>query len=149
MIKSIEKLRKDVGVSRMAGGEYGFEKVWMTKRAFLKDLDAIEREVEERYIKRPVDADSMTISPNDTMVDSNGKPFIVASIELLANGVWCLHEYGNLCIEFATKCRHHKPSTVEDLLRDFAYCCEEGATDKSLDEIVAEYAERLQLMEAE
>ncbi len=40
-----------------------------------------------------------------------------------------------------------KPSTVDDVLRDFAYCCEEGATEQSIDEIIAEYAAKLQIRE--
>lgn len=150
MLESIERLRKDADMcTQMAGVENKFETVWITKDALLKDIDAIEREVEERYIEGPVDADGMTISPLDNMVDSNGKPFTVSSIELLDSGAWLVYGIGKLGNAFAKLCHHHKPPTVEDLLWEFAYCCEEGATDKSLDEIVAEYAPKLQLREVE
>ena len=109
--------------------------------------DAIEREVEERYIERPVDADGMVIAPADNMVDQNGEQFIVSSIELLASGECLVYRKGTLGSEFANLC-HHKPPTVEDVLREFGRGWHEqmnGPETFDIADYVERYAAKLQL----
>jgi len=149
MIESLEQIRKHADMcTRMAGGEDGFETVWMTKRAFLDDLDAIEREVEERYIELPKDTNGVPIHLGDKVCTKLGSTYTVARItreDFEGTTTWYIEDFAShysLGPEDLTIC---KPSTVEDLLRDFAYCCEEGATEQSIDEIIAEYAAKLQL----
>lgn len=118
--------------------------------------DAIEREVEERYIERPVDADGMTTSPLDNMVDTNGKRFVVSSIELLASGEWLVYGDGKLGNAFVKLCHHYKPPTVEDVLEEALNKAanldrKEGYWPSTADiaNIVSEVAPKLQLREAE
>lgn len=113
--------------------------------------DEIEREVEERYVERPVDADGMEIAHSDNMVDSNGERFMVSSIELLVSGEWILYGIGKLGSEYAKLCHHYKPPTVEDVLRVFASHVRNDAMkfERISDETIAEYAAKLQLREEE
>lgn len=139
MIESLEQLRKDADKCETA---------WIRKSDLLEDIDAIEREVEERYVERPADADGMVIAPSDNMVDQNGEQFMVSSIELLASGEWILYGIGKLGSEYAKLC-HHKLPTVEDLLDEFASAYDRiGSEDEEHHKylnLIAEYAAKLQL----
>lgn len=108
-------------------------------------VDEIERELEERYIEGPIDADGVTIAPSDNMIDQKGEQFVVSSIELLASGEWLVYGNGKLGNEFAKLCHHHKPQTVEDVLREFVFdACGDSTPEEA---VVKRFAERLQLKE--
>ena len=100
MLESIKKLR-----------EYA-----KSEDVFYQDIldyaDAIEREVSERYMLRPVDADGVPIHAGDYVTSERGgiigkKAGVVATVYLVGYSVdpCCLH--------------HVKPRTVENVLRDF------------------------------
>ena len=111
-------------------------------------IDAVERDVEEGYVELPKDADGVTIVPSDNMVDRNGNQFVVSTIEMLASGEWLVYGNGKLGNELATKCRHHKPPTTEDVLLEFFedYDSVRGcAPDEN--KVLADFAKRLQLLE--
>ena len=74
--------------------------------------DAIEREVAERYMELPVDADGVPWHIGD-MVEGHGK---VHSLDLNRHG-WSFFGVEN-AIDPAIH-RHAKPRTVEDAARDF------------------------------
>ena len=147
MIKSLDELRG------MRGNYATYEDLVMR---CCDIADAIEREVEERYIERPVDAEGMVIATSDNMVDQNGERFIVSSIELLAIGEWIVYGNGKLGSELAKLCHHYKPSTVEGVLekalkRAANLDRKEGYWPSAADitNIVNEIAPKLQLREAE
>lgn len=116
-----------------------------------KYLDAIEREVRDNYIELPKDADGEYIRVGDEL---EGKkigggwcdPFEVTRMSIDIGG-WYVYRRGN-CGHTPHLCRHHKPSTVEDVLREFALEVDPGAdVDVSGAEVIAKFAKRLQLKE--
>ena len=140
MIESLEQLRNEIQI--LSGNNIDTDELAMI-------ADAIEREVDERYIERPVDADGTTISPSDNMVDSNGEQLLVSSIELLASGEWLVYGNGKLGSVYAKLCHHYKPPTVEDILMAFADHVYNEAMkfERVSDEAIAEYAAKLELRE--
>lgn len=129
-------------------------------------VDAIERELEERYIEGPVDADNVPIKVNDEM-ESVHRPeevFIVKRLKYSEKHGWMiggaarddLSEYG-LYAPF--NCHHHKPPTVEDVLEEYRVKYYDLVTDmecknitneeyvQGIRELASEFAKRLQLRE--
>ena len=77
--------------------------------------DEIEAEIAERYMLLPVDADGVPIHVGDRLTNIN-KPsdeYIVAGV----NGEK-LFVYGGHAFICASQCRHVRPRTIEDVLRD-------------------------------
>lgn len=148
-MKSIDELRKTADeCTTMAGVENKFETVWITKEPFMKMLDAIEHEVEERYVEGPTDKNGDRIT-YDTMIHQWGAlEYIACEVHTDGTHEWFVrgHDISAPLLK-ANDVEVYKPPTVEDVLRDFAYCCEEGATEQSIDEIVVEYAAKLQIRE--
>jgi hypothetical protein len=97
--------------------------------------------VDERYIELPVDANGEPWHIGD--VTENGN--VVKGMAIDNTGEWYFINTRNVIDPQAHY--HYKKPTVEDMLRDFAYCLEDGATEQSMDELVGEYAKKLQLKE--
>lgn len=122
MIESVDKLRElaaDINsteiISHMdVAGTFGFHTEWLDSwyKAFDAACDAIEREIAERYVELPVDADGVPWHIGD-MVEGHGK---VQSLDLNCHG-WAFFGVEN-AIDPAIH-RHAKPRTVEDAARDF------------------------------
>ena len=105
-LESIEKLRNRVNPMMPLNAEI--------------IANEIEREIAERFIELPVDADGVPIRVGDELY--NGE--VIAFGGLAEGGVVFVHrgfEDGNYILEaFASNVTHHvKPRTVEDVLRDF------------------------------
>lgn len=100
-------------------------------------LDAIahgiEREVAERYMELPVDADGVPIRVGDTILEDygEGERYRHNVTALIYTNRWDYEfdddkpgsdtrDVGNMS-DFYRCARHAKPRTVEDVLRDFAY----------------------------
>ena len=110
MMESIEKLREYI--SRWAP---------MTQTEMTKYADEIEREVSERYMLLPVDADGVPIHMDDMLKSENAsKPFIVESMTFADS--WTVWDRENGATRWPSECHHVKPRTIEDVLRD---CCNE------------------------
>lgn len=75
--------------------------------------DEIEAEIAERYMLLPVDADGVPIHVGDTIEYPNGKRDVVRFITVNDN-MPTFNERGWV----ASKCRHIKPRTIEDVLTD-------------------------------
>lgn len=143
MMESIEKLRdllKCCGCS---------DKCYSCRISYegRKLIDEIEREIAERYVKLPLDADGVPwTQDDDVFVDDLGD---VYSIRRLAwnPGVkqWYLLDQYNESF-LAKKCRHVKERTVEDVLRDVwkeALYYAKSAMWRSPDKVFAERADEL------
>lgn len=106
---------------------------------------AVQRELEERFIELPKDANDVPINIGN-MLDC-GK---VCRIEIADDGdhkVYFATRPDNPRLDWRL-CRyvHHKPPTVEDVLREFALKCEDaGYAGPEVERIASEFAERLQL----
>lgn len=149
MLKSVSKLRLLVDETRDAylrgDVNYTIELDGIAER--------IEKEVSERYMELPVDADGVPIRVGDVMEFSAfeiEKP-VTRMVDGIGQGVffaWC-GERGYQQHE-AKRYRHYHAPTVEDVLREFA----EKIIDSQIpdmhptyEEAIAEYAQRLQLRE--
>ena len=111
--------------------------------------DAIEREVEERYIELPKDSDGEHIHIGDKLMGKHleGNPIVECTRLTLTNGWMVGHGRAdgtpNLFV-------HHKPPTVEDVLWEFALEIDQAVdADVSVEKTIAEYAAKLKLREAE
>lgn len=171
MLKSIEQLLEFVGdmneteindhIKARPDGiavSFGIDGEWLDgwNRAVLATVEKIEKEVSERYMELPVDADGVPIRVGDVMESEvdylfDGKPFTVRALVLCEDG-WEVGDgrFGNR-YEPDSLHHHHEP-TVEDVLREFA----EKITDSQIpdvhptyEEAIAEYAQRLQLREVD
>ena len=105
-------------------------------------VDAIERDVKKKYIVLPKDADGECIHIGDTM-ECNGVIFNV--LALSGTQVFFTDDNGEILRAGVLAIRHHKPSDVEYVLREFADIVRMQA--QTSNKTVAEYAERLQLRE--
>lgn len=151
MLDSLEQLRKNVDrYTVMASGEGGRETVWITKSALLDDLDAVVREVEERYVELPKDADGEYVHIGDVM--DCGEHFGIQEVEGFIHGAVaftvCDPQPARICTCPAHMTHHYHEPTIEDVLRNFA----EKITDSQIpgvrptyEEAIAEYAVKLQL----
>lgn len=84
-------------------------------------LDEIEREIAERFVELPTDADGVPIHVGDAVEYPNGRRDVVRFITVNDN-----QPTFNECGWVASKCRHVKPRTVEDVLTDLAEDVERG-----------------------
>ena len=109
MMESIEKLRDELRICEMTGSR-------PTIAFVAQCADEIEREIAERYMLLPVDADGVPIHVGDRLTNIN-KPsdeYTVAGV----NGEK-LFVYGGHAFICASQCRRVKPRTIEDVLHDF------------------------------
>ena len=98
-----------------------FDGTWLDSwhREFDRLANAIQAEVDERFMELPVDADGVPVRICD-VVESYGEEFNVRGI--------CENSWGELCVQGGkhnakikpSDCRHVKPRTLEDVLCDFA-----------------------------
>lgn len=100
-MESIEKLRYYI--------DYGIKR----RDELIKLTDAIEREIAEKYMELPVDADGMPIHVGDSIEYPNGTHDVVRFITVNDN-VPTFNESGWV----ASKCRHVKPDPLKELLND-------------------------------
>lgn len=159
MLESIEMLRKDADIcTQMAGAENEFETVWITKSALLKDIDAIEREVNERHVELPKDKYGESIHVGDMMQGAKVcggwcEPFEVVAMTFYSKGVCTVLDPDG--VEHVCAETRHKPHTVEDVLREIVHKCQptyskDGSYTTGLtEEEFAEYVAKLQLKEVE
>lgn len=115
-IKQLEELR-----------EYGHDCCARIDDAIHDYCDEIEREISERYMALPVDADGVPIHVGDLIeFGSKGERLEVTHIGLTKHGdstIAYRRPNGTLdCSCIGSECRHVNPRTVEDVLRD---CCNE------------------------
>ena len=124
-------------------------------RAVLATVEKIEKEVAERYVELPKDADGVPIRVGDVLTDGEYK-FKVFELAAFGDGSWSIrNEDGNAWA--ACDVTHHHEPTVEDVLRDMHAKLDEvialyvgeaiDSDERDRDEarIFAEYAEKLRL----
>jgi hypothetical protein len=111
-------------------------------------VDAIERELEERYIEAPIDADGVPIHLYDRLkVDGGSGVYVVGNMTCCTDGWLIGTEWGQIGRP-EEDAHHYEPPTVEDVLREFALKCEDaGYAGPEVERIASEFAERLQLRE--
>lgn len=122
--------------------ETGVSREWVCawRDASLRQLRSIEREIAERYMELPTDADGVPIKVGDECWDNDtAERFEVSSIEW--NGVcwsaWSVPDTRHI----ANKVLHHKPRTLEDVLKDML--TEKDETDLCSMGLISKYADEI------
>lgn len=119
-------------------------------------IDEIEREVDERFMELPVDADGVPIHVGNLIeFGDKGERLEVTHIGWTKHGdptIAYRRPNGTLdCSCIGTECRHVKPRTIEDVLRDVwkeALDYANSAIWRNPDEVFAERANEIrELME--
>jgi len=157
MMESIEKLRglaTDVNKSEIKDHDalYSLDQ-WLNAwhRAFGKALEALEREIAERYMELPVDAEGVPIRVGDELC-GYGHPKGGVQVAMVSESCVIVREDLNHnpakhgLLWAADETRHVKPRTVEDVLRD---CCNEWNEHCGNDweqGVFAKYADELRCM---
>lgn len=101
-MESIEKLR----ASQYVGQHMSLSEI----------ADEIEAEIESRYMLLPVDADGVPIHVGDELFNKN-KPTDVYKVTAIADNGY-IRIYHDTAHIHSSQCRHVKPRTIEDVLRD-------------------------------
>ena len=154
MMESIEKLREFVGKElyekeRIGHGDYSHLHVL---------IEDVKREITEKYMLLPVDADGVPIHVGDELMTSEySKRFTCTGYSYQTEGYekphWSIaYRYDDYdgTTEFVSlrSCRHVNPRTIEDVLKAFfhdaldadAYCT------VHIDDVIAKYADELRQM---
>ena len=107
-------------------------------------LEILVEEIEQQYIKLPLDADGVHIKPGDYMALGDSRGEVIALTYTPGNSLpWEMQlDDGEW---YSTQFAHHvQHETVESVLSDFAIACEEqGYKDPHIDGLLEEYAERI------
>ena len=118
-------------------------------------LEAIEQELDERYIALPVDAEGVPVHVGDAMRATSGGVYKVARItreDRSGTVTWYVEDWRSDYSLNPCDLRHYKPPTVEDVLREFFTLAVRGkkahASDID-DAVLAEYAKKLRLAKEE
>ena len=147
-MESIEKLRESLKacISRAGIEPNQFDTYWITARACDMLIDEIEREIAERYMELPVDANGVPIHCGERMRLDNGHEGDVWLI-----GTFDIMMSDHTCFDWA-KSRHVKPRTLEDVLEEFGTKVLHSGHQWRLDaqHVIAEYAAEIrEMMEAD
>ena len=129
-LESIEKLRElacDINGSEIVDHmqlypSCVFDGAWLDSWhcEFDRVLEALEREIAEKYMELPVGADGVPIHVGDILKSKYApKPFEVESMEL--SSTWTVWDKENGATRWPGECRHVKPRTVEDVLEEALY----------------------------
>lgn len=132
-LKTIDALRRVIGLGE--AGYYQADKDCDYDDAIDECVDAIEREVSERFMELPLDADDVPIHVGDCLQlgDTHGE--VVALTYCPANGKLPWEWQCDTGDWYNTAFAYHaKPRTLEDVLREFGMECADDAyaTDEAV-----------------
>ena len=160
-LKALNSLRKALrGCVRKAGVEPDeFDTYWITASACDAFIDEIEREISERFMLLPCDADGAPIHVGDEIeCSANGYEgtftvFAIGDGTIVGNhDIEWIRNNPSKWFHVASYCRHVKPDPLKELLRDacmnaMRIRCEQGVgTDISIEVDETEltsYADRI------
>lgn len=110
-------------------------------------VDEVEKEIKEKYMLLPVDADGVPIHVGDKMQYHGGEPFTVCAVAPGVIHVWAVVKLGERMTTYdyaPSQCTHYKPRTLEDVLLD---AIERAAhPENEWSEIIADCADELRSM---
>ena len=116
-------------------------------------VDEIEREVSERFMELPVDADGAPIHVGDTLLKSTGAPKAsYGEVVGVSDDSIFFNARQGWESNWAKLTRHVKSRTVEDVLRAFYHDASDADAfcTVRLDDVLAKYADELRgMMEAD
>lgn len=111
-IKSLDKLREKI--------QLDVNNPWSDlKGELLAMCDKVEREVSERFMPLPCDADGVPIRVGDVVAAQDEQPFEVRAFQLDALGWFAIERLGS---QWNVNQLHHvKPRTLEDVLASYRF----------------------------
>lgn len=147
-MESVEKLRElaaDINGTEIIahidlGSRLAFHSEWLDSwhKAFDAACDEIEREIAERYMELPLDADGVPIHVGDEMELDNER-FVVCAVAPGRVHRWDIHNIGELdrgTVAYPPGSLHHfKQRTIEDVLQ----CA--GVSVAAIEDVAAEIRE--------
>ena len=140
-MKALDELRRCLGSDCM-DDESVCKRYRDCREHYFALIDAAEREVAERYVELPVDADGEVIHVGDVMcLLDEDIPNKVEYMHLCGDGWWV---YARGIGVRSKELRHHHAPTVEDVLREFGKAWVEWEDGSPYDPI-AKYAAKLRL----
>jgi len=165
-VKALEELREiaaDINASEIVDHmklypSCVFDGAWLDAwhDEFYRAVDRLESEIAERYMELPVDADGVPIRVGDELETSeHGKRFTCTGYSYQTEGYekphWSIaYRYDDYdgTTEFVSlrSCRHVKPRTIEDVLREFTEKYQYCISDDGRAIALAKYADELRSM---
>ena len=114
-------------------------------------IDEIEAEIAERFMELPCDADDVPIRVGDTVQFVNDAGGTGAKVEVCAVSNYYAYYGEGKHFYRAKNCRHVKPRTLEDVLREFTekyqYCISDNGRSITLAKYTDEIRELLGVSE--
>ena len=140
-LESLEKLRD--GISRMVTANHFTPEDEMK---FKEIADAIQTEIDKRFMELPVDADGVPWTSMDSKFDAvvEGVIELIMIAYSVKTGRWYLLDDAKMA-HAANLCRHVKPRTVEDVLQELLVDVKYGVPTHIADEAISHYAAELQM----
>ena len=104
-------------------------------------IAAIADEIENTYMKLPVDADGVPIRPGDEVLFTNGQ--VIKGVVEAVGETWVA--FGDRPFYGCNSCRHVKPETVESILEEFFFAVK--SRERIQNTTIDEYADRIRALE--
>lgn len=152
MLESIKKLRKKLEedtagdfVFTTCPEQHGF-RAGATIENYEAIADEIEREVAERFMELPLDADGVPVRVGDVLTDDDEYKFKVFELAAFGDGSWSIRDEDGDAWAACDVTHHHAP-TVEDVLTEFGIDWEHESDCEDRAALLKEYATKLQLKE--
>lgn len=145
-LESIERLRERLSDCAIKAGVGPSDTYWITARACDVLIDEIEREIAEKYIELPVDADGVPIRVGDYLQLGDTRGEVVALTYCPSNGKLPWEWQCDTGDWYNTAFAYHvKPRTVEDVLEEFLHTAADACaeTNRELEEQISKYADEL------
>lgn len=118
-LESIEKLRESLNACTKKAGvdPFQFDTYWITARACDVLIDEIEREIAEKYIELPVDADGVPIHVGDEMENGEYRGKVT---DMSWDGHFWHVYHGSIAIA-PCDYTHIKPDKLKERVRKFIH----------------------------
>ena len=147
-IKALDSLRETLkGCVRKAGIEPDeFDTYWITASACDACIDEVEREISERYVLLPCDADGEPWTlETERFIDDTGRKVKFSGLQVDREGRWKIL---NVCVcHDPSLCRHVKPDQLKELLTEMLDRNSDGTGYRvfggDFESFVKSYAERI------
>lgn len=118
-IKALDSLRETLkSCVRKAGVEPDeFDTYWITASACDACIDEVEREISERYVLLPCDADGEPWTlETERFIDDTGRKVKFSGLQVDREGRWKIL---NVCVcHDPSLCRHVKPDPLKEILNE-------------------------------
>lgn len=147
-MKALDSLRETLkGCVRKAGVEPNeFDTYWITASACDACIDEVEREISERYVLLPCDADGEPWTlETERFIDDTGRKVKFSGLQVDREGRWKIL---NVCVcHDPSLCRHVKPDPLKELLTEMLDRNSDGVGYREFggdfESFVKSYAERI------